>query len=768
MMLEFPQRYFEDEVRDGFYVSSTMKKCWAAQLEVLSDVAKVCKRYGINWFADCGSLLGAVRHGGFVPWDDDLDICMFRDDYYRFLSIASRELCNMWPNYKVLNYHNGGYWEPISRIVNADDINFSKDRLEKFHGYPFSAGIDIFPLDFVCPDPSEEEARKKLFKAIFELADSEYAETVDKGMLEDLAKTVGKEYDNSKSAKLQLYEWGEIVSSLYRREEAKDVCLMTFWYRHNNHKYPMELFDKTVMLPFENIMIQAPAGYNEVLKIEYGDYMKLVRTGGIHEYPHYEVQIDKLAEWVGQSSPFHKSISRESLAGVRRQFGDGNPRIHVKDNSLETINLIQEAHGEITKLLDSHKTDGAIGLLSQCQDTAIQIGTYIEENQGDGFVTVKYLEEYCELIYQLSERIIAGEIITVEIADKQLETIRNSIIKDIKVLKEVVFVPFKADCWSYMEGLWKEYNEDPSVRALVMPIPYYEKKAMGEIAEQYYDINDYPDYVTIIDYNSYDFEKRQPDMIVIQYPYDNDNFVTTVDSKFYSKNLKQYTDELVYIPYFKTEEIGQGEERAYKVMDNYVLSPAVVYADRVMVQSENIKKMYVKKLVEFFGEESRQRWENKIDETGAYLYAENKYVSKDKIDMPEEWRKVIFRPDGSAKKVVIYNTSISGLFEHKKKMIDKMHSVFATFKENRNDIVVIWRPDPLVDTTIPTTDPNLYKAYEDMVCDYKTNSSGIYDDSGDMDRLLMLADAYYGDTDKLVQKCREKMIPVMIQNVDIV
>lgn len=82
--MEFSHEYFDDEIREDFYVSGLMKRLWAANLEVISDVAKVCDKYNIRWFADYGTLLGAVRHGGCIPWDDDFDICMLRGDYMRF------------------------------------------------------------------------------------------------------------------------------------------------------------------------------------------------------------------------------------------------------------------------------------------------------------------------------------------------------------------------------------------------------------------------------------------------------------------------------------------------------------------------------------------------------------------------------------------------------------------------------------------------------------------------------------------------------------
>ena len=90
--MEFPKSYFEDEVRDGFYVPSMMKRAWAAQLEVLEDIEKICRKHNIHYQADYGTLIGAIRHGGFIPWDDDMDISMLRKDYDIFNKVALDEL----------------------------------------------------------------------------------------------------------------------------------------------------------------------------------------------------------------------------------------------------------------------------------------------------------------------------------------------------------------------------------------------------------------------------------------------------------------------------------------------------------------------------------------------------------------------------------------------------------------------------------------------------------------------------------------------------
>ena len=174
--MQFPDSWFEDEVREGFFIAGMMKRAWAAQLQVLSDVAEVCKRHQITYYADFGTLLGAVRHRGFIPWDDDLDICMKREDYDRFLAAVDE----LPEGYFVRNIHTDEtYTELFTRVINSREINFEAEFLEKFHGCPYGMGIDVFVLDDLAPDAEKEARQMKMIQSVLEMTEELDAGTLD-------------------------------------------------------------------------------------------------------------------------------------------------------------------------------------------------------------------------------------------------------------------------------------------------------------------------------------------------------------------------------------------------------------------------------------------------------------------------------------------------------------------------------------------------------------------------------------------------------------
>ena len=85
-----PPDFYNEEIRCGYNIKNNVKKIWAIQLDLLDHLLSVCKKYEIRIFVFAGTLLGAVRHKGFIPWDDDIDVCLLKDDYENLLSVASQ------------------------------------------------------------------------------------------------------------------------------------------------------------------------------------------------------------------------------------------------------------------------------------------------------------------------------------------------------------------------------------------------------------------------------------------------------------------------------------------------------------------------------------------------------------------------------------------------------------------------------------------------------------------------------------------------------
>lgn len=435
------------------------------------------------------------------------------------------------------------------------------------------------------------------------------------------------------------------------------------------------------------------------------------------------------------------------------------------------IELLGQAHSQIKKEAGTGNYAGAMELLGQCQDGSIKLGNSIEEAEGEDFATIPLLEDYCEYVYQFYNQMQQGLPIHAEDAcarlDEMLLQIENSVENDIKERIEAVFLPYKASMWDSLESVWRAADADPDCDAYVIPIPYYDINPDGSFSEMHYEADLYPDDVPITRYEVFDFEKHRPDMIFIHNPYDDHNYVTSVHPFFYSGNLKKYTEKLIYIPYFVLGEIDPDNEYAVEGIKKFCIVPGVMKADQTIVQSEDMRKAYINLLTKETGEHTRVYWENKILGLGSPKYDKVADTSKDCIAIPEQWEKIIQKPDGSRKKIILYNTSVTALLDADEQMLEKMCFVFRVFKDRKEDVALLWRPHPLTKATIESLRPQLWEKYEKMVEQYRSEGWGIYDDSADLDRAIAICDAYYGDGSSLVQLCQKAGKPVMIQNVEI-
>lgn len=767
--MEFPRSYFEDEVRDGFYVFSLMKRAWAAQLEVLEDIDKVCKKYNIQYFADWGTLLGAIRHGGFIPWDDDMDICMKREDYNKFLEVAPKE---MEEYYHFLNYDKFleadlECHDQLTRVYSGHRVRLDQTYMKKFHGLPYVVGMDIFPLDYLPPTEKEDKLVCKEVSVIATLART--IQDMDKEEQEDYLREIEKIYDikfdRKRSLSAQLHILADKLGSRYKEKDAKYITSI-FMHTINGYKVPKECYKEAIWIPFENIEIPVPIGYHEVLKAQYGNYMEMVRGGGAHEYPFYKRQ---QVIYEKDRPPLFQPYQYEK-DDMNKKGKDMEHKQTFKDSVQNMIDLLTQAHQSMVDCMEVGEFEPVLTLLEDCQDGAIALGTKIEEVKGEGHAMVRVLEEYCEVLYTIHEAILGNIEMDVQTAidllAENLALIDESAQKEIFSKKVAVFLPYKASMWDSLESVWMAADADPDCDAYVVPIPYYDRNEYCVMDKMYYEGDQYPDYVPVVDYQTIDLEALHPDMIFIHNPYDEYNIATSVHPKFYSKVLKHYTDNLVYIPYFVLDEIEPTDECAVMSMEHFVTTAGVIHADTVIVQSEAMRETYIEVLVKFAGEESRPVWEKKILGLGSPKY--DKVLSGAvKVQMPDEWKKVLYKEDGEKKLVILYNTGLTALLEHNESMLDKIESVLKRFQEKQEEIVLLWRPHPLIKATIKSMRPKLFERYEKIVADYCAAGFGIYDDTADLDRAIKMSDAYYGDPSSVIQLCKKVGMPAMVQNVGI-
>ncbi len=433
----------------------------------------------------------------------------------------------------------------------------------------------------------------------------------------------------------------------------------------------------------------------------------------------------------------------------------------------EIIESMHLLHQEMKEQLEEREYPKVQTAFADCQEAAIQMGQAIEQMECEGTEAVACLEQYCEKVYHLSVQL---ETIQAQKLYKNLESnlIRaENAIAHIPVKKEIVFLPYKASMWDSLESVFLAAEEDENSDVYVIPIPYYDKNPDGSFREEHYEGADYPAYVPVTNYEDFDFAYHHPDMIFIHNPYDNQNFVTSVHPFFYSENIKKYTEKLVYIPYFILKEISPNDKNAIEKMKHFCTVPGVFHADRVVVQSEDMRKVYIDVLTEAVGNNSRKIWEDKIAGYGSPKYDKVLNAEKTELFIPEDWKNIMVRSDGSRKKVVFYNISVGTLLRHSDSILQKIEYVLGVFKQFQDDLVLLWRPHPLIKATVKSMRPQIWTEYEKITRRYKEEGWGIYDDTADLNRAISVSDAYYGDISSVVQLYESTGKPVMIQNMEI-
>ena len=389
----------------------------------------------------------------------------------------------------------------------------------------------------------------------------------------------------------------------------------------------------------------------------------------------------------------------------------------------EFIYTLSQAHDEIKNQIEKNNIDVAQEILGDCQDCVAQLGELIETSESEECKVIPLLEEYCDLVFYIYEDLGKNEKPHIQKVYKrlykQLIQIENSVKYDIRERLEIVFLPYKSSMWDSLESVWMAADADENCDVYVVPIPYYDRNPDGSLGTYHYEGDEMPDYVPVTYYDNYNLEMRRPDVVYIHNPYDDFNYVTTIDPRYYSRELRKFTNILVYIPYYSTTG-GMAEAQMY--------CPAYKYADYIITQAEKYRKFFDPSLPD-----------EKLKPFGSPKFDRIIRICGNPPEPPATWKDKL---DG--KKVYFYNTSINGMLGNTDAFLKKMRYVFDCF-EGRKDVCLLWRHHPLLESTLETMRPEFKPIYDQLRRYFVENDLGIYDDTTDMTSTIALCDAYIGD-----------------------
>lgn len=257
--------FLKEETICDFLVTTERKKLFAVLLDMLIEFDKVCRKHNLRYFMDGGSLIGTIRHKGFVPWDDDIDVVMPRKDYEKFIKLSG-EFKD--PYFLQNAYTDKDFYYAPTRIRN----NYTTALVKMFAYRGFNQGIwlTIFPLDKISLVDGEEN-----YHRINELnmENSTYMRMNNPHLSE---KDILRVKNYSGRNPMDTYNEIHRIATLHENEETEFVGTMIITVVNFKRKLlPAKAFDETIYKSFEGFDVPVPAGYDSVLKTEYGNYMEL-------------------------------------------------------------------------------------------------------------------------------------------------------------------------------------------------------------------------------------------------------------------------------------------------------------------------------------------------------------------------------------------------------------------------------------------------------------------------------------------------------------
>ncbi len=274
------ESFLAEETRCDYHISAKMKKVWAIELDLLNEFDRICKENNLQYWVGFGTLIGAVRHHGFIPWDDDMDVMMPREDYDKLLSL-NLKLDEPYFLQTILN--DKYYFKPFAKFRNSNTTAVDLLRKTKCNNGIF---IDIFPIDGLDNNKIVRWIRLMYIRAR-NSASYAYMFNISphpiKRLMHWFLRLSFIPYDFKKNYK----HIDKIASKIKWNDTNKVGCTVFPPYVNKRNELNKYYFENTEYLPFENITVPVPSKYENLLRVMYGDYMNfppVEKRGQWHNY----------------------------------------------------------------------------------------------------------------------------------------------------------------------------------------------------------------------------------------------------------------------------------------------------------------------------------------------------------------------------------------------------------------------------------------------------------------------------------------------------